>query len=363
MNLRIIFNRIFLNQHEGFLDRFLLFPLELLSYLYCIIICFKNFLFDHKLVKPYKTKSKVISIGNLTVGGTGKTPLVISLARYLSEKGYTVGIVTRSYKAGSKENFCLYEGNMSYDPSRYGDEPVLIKKKLGAIPVMAGRNKTELAEELEKIFAPEFIIIDDGFSHRGIERNLDILTVDGDNGFGNSYLLPRGPLREPLFSISRADAIVLKTTGGVNEFNTFRDKIKANIPIFYGKIKINSIRHVLNDSELTDGSQRKFIAFSGIGNPLSFIQLLMINNLKPLKFIEFEDHTIYDIKKINQIVNSALTVNAEVAICTEKDAIKLKTILEQMHDIKLGFFYVSIDFELDKNFYEFIEKKTGAINE
>ncbi len=359
-SVRVI-NRIFFTSDETFLKRLLLLPLEILSCLYGVIIYVKNFFYDIRILRGRKLSSFVISVGNLTVGGSGKTPVVIAITEYLQNRGYSVGIVARSYRARVSENFCLYEDKPLYSASLYGDEPVLLKKKLKKTPVFAGKNKTELALQLKIAFNPEFVVIDDAFSHRKIARDIDILMIDREMGFGNGYLLPRGPLREPVSSIKRADVLLLKTIEGKNSNMMNNDIIKSR-PCYNAIIKMDSIKDILNESVKIDLRDKRFIAFCGIGNAKSFKEILSVNKLEPLDFIEFSDHFAYDIDTVIQIDRRAERNQCDFALCTEKDAVKLIDIL---HNVKTEtkFCFMSIKVLLDEGFYDFLERKISKYEE
>lgn len=356
MGLKVTINKYFFKSDEIFLMRMLLFPLELLSYFYATIILIRNILYKYKILKEKKLKSFVISVGNLTTGGSGKTPVVIAIAQYLKSRGYSVGVVARSYKGKKHESFCLYDDNLFYSASLYGDEPVLLKKKLKETPVFAGKNKTELALKLEKAFSPDFIVIDDAFSHRKIARNIDILIFDNEMGIGNGYLLPRGPLREPLSSIKRADVILFKTIDEKNVHLQIKKDILQSFPVYRVRIQRESIRSILNESEEVDLNNKKFIAFCGIGNSNSFLQILLINRLKFCDFIEFEDHFHYDINTLRSIDERAIKNQCEIVLCTEKDAVKIIELLRKI-ETKSLFCYMSINAVIDHEFYEILEKE------
>jgi tetraacyldisaccharide 4'-kinase len=355
MNLKSILNNFFYKKNETFLIKVIFFPLELLSYFYLLVILLRNFFYKSGIFSEKKLDSFVISVGNLTTGGSGKTPVVIAISEYLKNRGYSVGIVARSYRSGTNENFCLYHDNIFYSASLYGDEPVLLKKKLNKIPVFAGKNKTETALLLEKAFRPDVIVVDDGFSHRGLARDIDIVMVDAESGFGNGYLLPRGPMREPVRAIKRADVILFKVINKENSRLEVKKILPESLPVFEAKIQMESIRSILDESIDID-LNKKFIAFCGIGNAESFKKLLIENGLKPMDFIEFEDHFSYNQSIIRQIDECAIKNQTEFALCTEKDAVKLKEILDKIKT-KTLFCYVSINAVIDKNFYDFIEKE------
>lgn len=351
MALRQFFNKLFFKKNENFILKIFLFPLQVISYFYLLLISIKNFMYNNKIFKQIKFKSFVISVGNITVGGSGKTPTVIAIAEYLKKRNYRVGIIARIYNLRSSERA---KGGFveNSDPEIFGDEPALIKTRLDNIILYAGTNKSKLAVEMEKVHSPEIIIIDDGFSHRRIARDYDIVMVDAENPFGNRFLLPRGPLREPLSSLKRADAVLIKS---INELKSDIDTFN-NIPTYNCVLRLLSIRRI-SDDELIQGLEaERFIAFSGIGNSESFRKTLLFYKLKPLDFIEFEDHMNYDRDDVNYIEKSATKMNAGYCVCTEKDAVKLKKIIKDMKT-RSTFCYVSVEMEIEKRFFEDLEEK------
>lgn len=356
MNSGVTINKFFFKSDETFLKRLLFFPMELLSYFYATIIFIKNILYEFKIFREKKLKSFVISIGNLTTGGSGKTPVVIAITEYLKNRGYSVGVVARSYRGGTRENSCLYDDNLFYSALLYGDEAVLLKRKLKKTPVFVGKNKTELALQLEKAFRPDFIVIDDAFSHRGVAKNINILMLDKELGFGNGYLLPRGPLREPISSIKRADIILFKTIDKKTSQIEIKKNLMQSLPVYSARIQMDSIKSILNESVEIDLGNKKFVAFCGIGNANSFKQMLLTNKLEPCDFIEFEDHFAYDMDIVRRIDECAIKNQSGFALCTEKDAVKLNEILSKIKTKSL-FCYMSINTLIDKGFYDFLEKE------
>jgi len=353
LNLRLKINKFFFKKKEKLLDKVIFFPLELLSYLYTFVILIKNLLYDFHIFSQVRINSFVISVGNITVGGSGKTPVVIALANYLSERGYTVGVVTRSYRNKSGKSHFLLQDIKNLSAVQYGDEPVLIKKRLKNVPVACGKNKTELALQLYHTFSPDVIILDDGFSHRRLHRDFDIIMMDEENPTGNGYLIPRGPLREPISSLRRAHAILYKSLSGKNTKNhQLRDNIWS-IPSFQATIKLGKIVSIMDESMSIQMGDSSFIAFCGIGNAESFKHILYHNNLNPADFIEFEDHTVYDINIIKEIDEIACRHNARYTICTEKDAVKIIEVLPHIKT-KSIFAYAAINAILEEKFLEII---------
>ncbi len=199
-------------QEEGkwWWDLFL-FPLTVISWIYAIVIRIRQMLYRRGLFKTRQLPCKVISVGNVTLGGTGKTPLVIALARELRKRGITVGILSRGYK-GMKEKIggVVSDGKrILLTPAEAGDEPFMLARQLSDIPVFVGKKRYAMGTYAHKRFGMDCLILDDGFQHLGIKRDADIVLIDARRRFGNGRLFPRGPLREPLRCLRRASLLVL----------------------------------------------------------------------------------------------------------------------------------------------------------
>jgi len=302
-------------------------------------LAYKTRLILYKLciLKTYKVSSLVISIGNLTCGGTGKTPLTIEIAKYLINKGYKVAILSRGYKRkisneGNRENILVSDGEeVLADYERGGDEPYLIAKNVPKAIVLSGADRTLTSRSAIKLGA-EILILDDGFQYLKLDRNENILIIDKEKPFDNGYLLPAGELRELPDSIQRATAIVLSNSKNNNSTTNINGitKYTNDKPILEMNYKIKHLKGInivktINPQELKD---KRIIAFSGIGNPKSFNDSLLKIGLKIDEHRIFPDHHNYDFNDISKILDSAKKQNIENIITTEKDAIKIEFLCE-----------------------------------
>lgn len=199
-------------EQQGFVYRTLA---GILSLVYSFFVKIRNLLYDKKILKSIKLPGICISVGNITVGGTGKSPLVMEIAQKLQQEGFSPVIVTRGYKSSlkRKEALVLLAGkilkkNFSRKLLRYPDEAMMYSHRLPNLPVLVGPNRKHAAQWLlEQKLKPSHWILDDGFQHRKIARDFDLVLLDAESPWGNSHLLPLGSLREPLSSLKRADAI------------------------------------------------------------------------------------------------------------------------------------------------------------
>jgi len=243
----------------------------------------------------------VIVVGNLTVGGTGKTPLVIWLSQFLIKQGYRPGIISRGY--GGRKSSRPQQVRPDSHPSQVGDEPVLLAQKTRC-PVAVFPNRYIAASELLKYTDCNILLCDDGLQHLAMDRDLEIAVVDGDRRFGNGRCLPAGPLREPVSRLSTVDLIVATGKAGRNEF---------------------LMNYVYDDLLSLDKQQSTVIdafrnttvhAVSGIGNPERFQAYLRSHNIRVIKH-EFMDHHNY--QQADLQFNDGLSI-----IMTEKDAVKCR---------------------------------------
>lgn len=284
---------------------------------------YKIGLFCHRLAsKPKRVPPFVISIGNLTTGGCGKTEMVLKIAKMLSTR--KVCILSRGYKGRYENKAILVQPDM--EPEDVGDEPLMLSKRID-VPIIVGKNRVKNAIFAYKNLGIDTIILDDGFQHRRIFRNLDILLINGNNPFGNYHLLPYGILREPLSSIKRADIIVI-TKGKNKDIVEEIRKFNKTSPIFEGYYKPEGF---LDDNEntypLSYVSKKRVLAISGIQDPETFEKSLveLECNIFPLRF---PDHHFYSSSDIERIKNKAKEF--DIIVSTLKDKEKLKGRLKSL---------------------------------
>ncbi len=306
--------------------KIILFPFYLI---YLFLINFRNFLYTSGFFRIKKLNKPVISIGNLTAGGTGKTPFAIYLAEKLvQEFGLKPCILSRGYKRKNESETVSVEEDCPY--LKCGDEPVLIKKRLkDEACVIVGKNRYKGGLLGERECKCDVHILDDGFQHRKLYRDIDICLLDCTNPFGNGKLLPYGILREPVFEIKRADIVILTRSKygknvpllkkTVSELNPHAVIFEANLEIshFYQPAKNRVIA-------LEDMQDKTVISFSAIGNPLSFKADLITAGLNVLKSFSFPDHTVPSPHKLETLNSIAFEEQVDFIVATEKDWIKLR---------------------------------------
>ena len=289
--------------------------LRLLEPIYATGVRWKNQKHDRKPGLAQKVAAKVISVGNLTTGGTGKTPVIAMLAQWLTNDGVNVGIVSRGYKSSKGE---------------LNDEGKELKLIRPTVPHIQHRDRVLAANKLIEKHKVDVILVDDGFQHRRLFRDVDIVLIDATNPFGFGHLLPRGLLREPVESLQRADVALITRTDlvGKQDLDQIIDTISKANPSLYavrsiqkptGLVNINGERNPVSTL-----ANKRAIAFCGIGNPSAFKRTLSEVGCNVERLKEFPDHHSYSKIDVEDILNSARTYNAEIVVCTLKDMVKLK---------------------------------------
>ena len=271
-----------------------------LSWIYTLIIILRRLCYQSGLIAVSQIDVPVIIVGNITVGGTGKTPLVIWLAEYFRSKGFKPGIVSRGY--GGNFSGKSQQVRPDSDPLLVGDEPVLIAKKTNC-PVAIATQRRRAAEELIEYCDCDLILCDDGMQHYSLARDMEIAVIDGQRRFGNKHCLPAGPLREPISRLKTVDFVVSKYIAGRHEYKmeySYGDLVSLTEP---GK--------TMPVSKLNGQSVH---AIAGIGNPDRYFSYLRNQKINLMRH-EFPDHHSFEAEDIN--FNDGLTV-----VMTEKDAVK-----------------------------------------
>jgi tetraacyldisaccharide 4'-kinase len=309
-----------------------------LSRIYGFGVGLRSSLFEKGVLKPGHLPCRVISVGNITVGGTGKTPVTMYVARLLRDAGFTTVVISRGYKGGSERNGGMVS-NMEavlMGPEEAGDEPFMMAAGLPGVPVLVGRDRLAMGRLAVKRFQPDVIVLDDGFQHRHLFRDMDIVLIDEASFNADMALLPRGPLREPLSALSRADVIVLTRTSGPS---TRALDILAGLapgkpvfasvhsPYLCGVVRAGEMPAGLSpDFEKTRGftwlKQAKVFVFSGIAKNKAFQDMVAeMANVTGAK--AFPDHHQYTDDDLIAIEDQAKNRAADFLVTTEKDSVKL----------------------------------------
>jgi tetraacyldisaccharide 4'-kinase len=309
---------------EGGPSRYALGPL---AWGYRLGVAARRVAFRTGLRRVYRLPVPVVSFGNLTVGGTGKTPAALWLAEWLRARGERPAIVTRGYGGNLQGRVVTVgrDGQSLYDAREIGDEAVLLAERFSG-PVVCGADRVAAAKVALEEHGATVLILDDGFQHWRLGRDVDVLLVDGRAGFGNGALLPAGPLREPLGALKRADAIVVtKATAGTRVAEILV-RHAPNVPTFAAELTPRSLMvsddGILVSRPLGDLVGRKVVTVSAIAQPQSFYELLGQLEVRAVEVLEFPDHhqfTQADWQRITQAAH-----RADLVVCTEKDIVKLR---------------------------------------
>ncbi len=376
----------------------------------------------YSLDKRYKLKHqkrlphKVISIGNITVGGTGKTPATIAIAEEAKKRGFSPVVLTRGYRGKAKgpcfvkavtsneykgsnklqatSNEYNYKNNSSlnklvtYNSSLvtafkdsslvtrhsslfFGDEPVLMVKRLKDVPIVKCFDRYKggvfALSSLHRSNTPFLFILDDGFQHWKLHRDIDIVLIDGLNPFGNGKMLPMGPLREPLNELKRADIFVVTKTplqspldkGGIR--GVLSDKLKGinpEAPVYFSEYRIHKVRD-MDDNEypIEILKDKKVYAFCGIANPDSFRQTVLSISGDLVGFKRYRDHCRYSQKDVTYLARQAREFGSDFLLTTEKDMVKIKEIQNSKFKIQIdNALCLEIDFSIEPEFFDEVFK-------
>lgn len=314
------------------------------GWLYGAIAGARRELYEKGFFKSYDLGVPTVSVGNITAGGTGKTPLVAFVARVLAEeKGERVCILTRGYRReNERERVLVSDGEKILAGARQaGDEPFeLARKLLGKAAVIADANRVEAGNwALENLGATRFVL-DDAFQHLKVKRDLNIVCIDAANPFGNKKLLPAGILREPLRNLRRADAIVITRANLAGESQI--ENLKTEISKYNKQAEIfvseNKTKNLTNLKEFSAEEQTQeennpltthhsplttHLAFCALGNPESFFEQLRREGFDLASTKKFPDHHFYTQKDIDELEKDAEKIGARALLTTAKDAVKL----------------------------------------
>jgi len=360
--------RVVEKKETDFKAKALIILLSILSKIYYLIIKLRLFLYKHGILRKRTFGCLTISIGNITVGGTGKTPIVEILAKALKESGRKVAILSHGYKKKEapilkrlypknlfKSSFSVVADDESIilNSREAGDEPYMLAKNLPETVVIIGKNRVKSAEHAVSKFGVDTIILDDGFQYLSLDRKFDIVLIDTTNPFGNGYLLPRGTLREPPENLKRADLFFLtklKLNGNEEDHKRYKE-IKEQLKSINSKAEIIECAHkplylkniVTGETVPLNYLKDKHISVvSGIARPKSFEKSLEDLGATIVKAYSFTDHHRYSEDELKKIFKSASTDKTKAIITTEKDAVRFPK------DIKYSIpcFYLRVEIEI-----------------
>jgi tetraacyldisaccharide 4'-kinase len=359
------YRKIISGQSKGFAAGTLRLLLYITSFFYAAAIVLRNFFYDAGLFKIHRVNAVVISIGNITTGGTGKTPLVIWLCNLLKRQNISVAVLTRGYKTTSARSPQLlstvdlskvdYVGGQCANRNLQAaaDEPALIAKSCPDVPVIINPNRLTGAREAIEKFGAKVLVLDDGFQHRRLFRNLDIVAIDATEPFGFGKLLPAGLLREPICSLKRANAAIITrsdlTSGKeLGEIQNKLLKINPNLLIAKAMHEPAEIKYFEGMEESIDCLRGKRVfAFCGIGNPDSFFQMLKKIGAVVVGQEIFDDHCRYGEDDFSILCQKAGQLNSELVITTQKDWARIKDLQQSIFSHSaVPFAYLRIEIKI-----------------
>jgi tetraacyldisaccharide 4'-kinase len=330
------------------------------SPLYSAAMRLREKFYQKNIFKSTAFEVPVISVGNLTLGGTGKTPMVQFLARLLLDNGFQPAIISRGYGGATRERINIVSDGkeLFLDASYVGDEPRMLAENLPGVPVLTGIVRKLPAAEAVTMGA-NVLLLDDGFQHMAIRRDLDIVLFNADRLAGNSRVFPGGDLREPIHALHRCHAFVLTSTNEQNReraerfkeilSNKFPDK-----PVFFSTTTPASLVLQQADGKKTPVQPKKIadqrcFAFCGIARPAGFQQTLKDLCINPVALRPLPDHFAYAAKTVHQLIKEAQQNKASCFLCTEKDLVKLR-----QFDLQLPLYGVAMEAQPDKAFTDLI---------
>jgi len=331
---------------------------------YGFIISVRNLFFDKAVFKSEKVNAKVISVGNINVGGSGKTPLVIYVTNLLKNANFKVGVLSRGYGRNSTGYKLVSKGDeILTSVEECGDEiyHTSIECKVAAA---VSENRVKGAKRLIKDTGINLIVLDDAFQHRWIDRDIDLVVIDqsfiNNKSFFTHSLLPKGDLREGFSSLKRADAII------INRKFFDKQEITSDMKIYFEGERVftshykaisfvDAMRKI--EYSLDDFKGQESLVVSGIANPLSFLNVLNNAHVNTQNKLIFRDHKNYTIKEVQQIRKQFYTTNSHSVVTTEKDAVKLSRFNREFDDVDIFYLKINLCMDDEESFKQYLINK------
>ncbi|MDP2943403.1 MAG: tetraacyldisaccharide 4'-kinase [Candidatus Omnitrophota bacterium] len=339
--IRAYFYSLMSDKRQGLLAAAVKLFFSLISFCYYCGVEFIKFLYRLRLLKSYRCACKVVSVGNITLGGTGKTPLVVTLAGYLNGSGKKVAVLSRGY-GGDRVT---------------SDEVELLKKRLPGVPVLVGRDRIKTAREADESLKADVILLDDGFQHWRLKRDLDIVTLDINNPFGNGRLIPRGTLREPLSSLKRADIFVLTKVGFEGDSIAKAQGLKARLGVINADAAVFTSSYIPSrlfdvagpeELKLSFIDNKKIVLVCAIGDPESFEDTAKALGADIVLRFFFMDHHKYTGEELGAIIKECEEKGIDIILTTEKDVPRLVDSPQSIvHSSKMRFLALGIEMKID----------------
>jgi len=333
-----------------------------LSPLYSAAMRLRTFLYTKGILKQNRLPALVISVGNLTLGGTGKTPLVYYITKKLLQIGKKPAILSRGYggRARAQINIVSDGKDILLSAGESGDEPRLLAENLPGVPVLTGNKRSVTGWHAIKKLGANVIVLDDGFQHLSVQRDIDLVLFHADTLLSTNRVLPGGDLREPLAALQRAHGFIITglTPDNNIKVQTFQKSLNQRFqdkPVFTARyhplpLLKKGLARTISTIHAAEAAKMLLYGFCGIANPESFQQVLSRGKYNIVGFKTFRDHHLYTKPDIQDLTEYARKNGAEALITTAKDFVKLKTLIPSDFPI----FSLNIEANLDRSFDDFL---------
>ena len=326
----------------------LLWPL---SQLYGLGLKARERLYGLGLLKEEGLPVPVVSVGNLTVGGSGKTPMVMALAKYFRGRGFKVAILSRGYKGRAEARGAVVSDGQRIlrGVEESGDEPQVLARALHGVMIAVGKDRLRMGQLVCQHFQPDLILLDDGFQYRGLKRDLDLLCLDLDTDLERPRLLPAGPFREPLSAIGRATAVILTYWRPSEKGERLREKaLSWGKPLFLAPVRYEGLVRGGELFPLSTLRGKKVSVLLGIAKPWRFLEALRGEGIEVLRVVIRGDHHWWEEREIGEAIKGA-----EAILTTEKDLVKLP-------DLDLPCYALRMSLEPEEAFWGFLESRLSG---
>ncbi|MFW6001024.1 MAG: tetraacyldisaccharide 4'-kinase [Halanaerobium sp.] len=355
-NIKLYLEKIINGEKEGFTASAVCFLLIILSSIYSLLAKFRYRLYKNNILKQKEAEVPVISIGNITTGGTGKTPFTAFLLDSVKDK-YRTAVISRGYGAAEnvEEPFLIKDGSQIFaDPSQAGDELFMLARNKDGIIFIRSADRFKGSKLAQKESA-ELILLDDGFQHYQLKRDLDVVILDAEDPFSNGRVLPAGYLREPCTALKRAEIFLINRSENI-DFNKIQEIRKSlntlspdNRGVFAAETVLEKCISIADQAEKDAAflNDKKVFAFSGIGSPEAFKNSIKNAGGEVVSYRVFEDHYNYKKEDILTLLDQYESSDANLILTTEKDAVKLFDFAEIIGE--LPFYYLTISMKIDDN--------------
>ncbi len=329
---------------------------------YGMVMFARAWLYKKNIFKRHRLPVPVISVGNLTMGGAGKTPFVMYTAKKLKKMGRNPAVVSRGYGGAARNpvNVVSDTKQVVMTPEMSGDEPRLIAESLPGVPVITGPKRAVTGQYAVTEFGADVIVMDDGFQHMGLDRDLNLALFSVLSFLGNGRIFPGGELREPVSALRRADAFVITGIDSQTRKRAHILKQRLNsrfpsTPVFLSRYRPATLLHSRKPDGCTVDQARQVpvFAFCGLANPESFKLLLEKEGFEVKGFHSFKDHHFYSMKDVKNLINMALAKGGAALITTEKDYVKLQDFI----DVDIPILALGIEIEVEKAFDLFLAER------